>query len=124
MSIKPQFAEAIFRGTKRFEFRRLTFRQPVDVVVVYVTSPVCEVWGEFDVSGIIADHPRRLWNQTQEAAGIDRVSFMEYFSGKSEGYAIKIGCTRRYAEPLDIGRHFGVVPPQSFLYLNAEANTM
>ena len=63
----------------------------------------------------------QCWCHTQEAAGIDRAAFMEYFSGKSEGYAIEIGGTRRYAEPLDIGRDFGVMPPQSFLYRSTEA---
>ncbi len=40
LSIRPQYADAIFRGEKRFEFRRAMFRKEVDVVVVYTTSPV------------------------------------------------------------------------------------
>jgi predicted transcriptional regulator len=121
LSIKPEFAKAIFSGEKRFEFRRLAFKQAVDIIVVYVTSPVCEVWGEFDVNGIITDRPMQLWSRTQAAAGINRTAFFDYFAGKAEGHAIKIGSARRYATPLQIERDFGVQPPQSFVYLDKEA---
>ena len=121
LSIRPQFAQAIFTGAKRYEFRRLTFKRPVDVVVVYVTSPVCEVWGEFEVGDIISDHPVALWERTQDAAGIDRSAFLAYFAGKSEGYAIEIRKAQRYELPLHILRDFGLQPPQSFAYLDRES---
>lgn len=117
MSIRPVYAEAIFRGDKRFEFRRVVFGRDVATVVVYVTSPVCEVWGEFEVARVICDHPARLWDRTKNSAGIDRGPFFEYFAGKAAGYAIEISRPHKYARPKDIGREFGVTPPQSFVYL-------
>lgn len=116
LSIRPQYAEAIFRGEKRFEFRRTIFRQPVDVVIVYVTRPVCQVVGEFDIEEVLADSVAALWSRTKSHAGINRRRFFEYFKGRNTGYAIVIGNARRYRRPLDIAT-FGVRPPQSFVYV-------
>jgi predicted transcriptional regulator len=117
LSIKPEYAEAIFSGAKRFEFRRSIFREDVQVIVVYMSSPVMQVVGEFNVEGIITDDVQSLWDQTEEHAGIERDVFMDYFSGKDKGHAIKIGSVRRYSEPRDLRARYGVRPPQSFLYL-------
>lgn len=46
MSIKPEFADKIFDGSKRYEFRRMIFKQPaVKKVVVYASAPVQMVIG-------------------------------------------------------------------------------
>ncbi len=117
MSIRPQYADAIFRGEKRYEFRRVIFRKAVDVVVVYVTTPVCTVVGEFEVQEIICDRVARLWSRTYDKAGVKRELFFDYFAGCEVGYAIGIGNVRKYTRPLDLARNFGVRPPQSFLYI-------
>jgi hypothetical protein len=72
LSIKPVYAEAIFAGKKRFEFRRSIFRENIRVVVVYMSSPVMQVVGEFSVEGIITDDVADLWDRTERHAGIDR----------------------------------------------------
>ena len=100
LSIRPPYAEAIFRGEKRFEFRRAIFRKAVDVVVVYITSPTCLVAGEFDVTGIISDSVEDLWSLTSRYAGIDRDGFFSYFRGRDVGHAIAIGSVRKYTTPL------------------------
>ena len=117
LSIKPPYAEAIFRGEKLFEFRRAIFRRKVDVVVVYITSPVCQVVGEFDVKEILSDEVHGLWGRTYQSAGIGRELFFDYFSGCATAHAISIGEVRRYTRPLDLAGEFGVKAPQSFLYL-------
>ncbi|MGA2328720.1 MAG: ASCH domain-containing protein [Bryobacteraceae bacterium] len=118
MSIKPEYAHAIFRGDKRFEFRRSIFRQSVDIVVVYITNPIGVVYGEFEVRSIIRDTVSVLWDRTKAAAGIDKERFFAYFAGREYGYAIAVGETRRYKNPFHIQEHYGVRPPQSFLYLD------
>ena len=41
LSIKPEFADMIFAGTKRYEFRRAIFkRNDLEGVLVYASSPV------------------------------------------------------------------------------------
>lgn len=117
MSIRPPYAEAIFRGEKRFEFRRAIFRKAVDVVVVYTTSPTSLVVGEFDVSEIISESIEDLWSRTSRYAGIDKEPFFDYFRGRSVGYAIAIGKVRKYKKPLELADTFGIRAPQSFVYI-------
>lgn len=118
LSIKPEFAEEIFQGRKKYEFRRSIFKKNVDVVVVYVTSPVMKVVGEFDIKNIMQERIEKLWKETKHSAGIDEKRFMSYFDGKSHGYALEIGKVRMYENPLDLKIHFGVKPPQSYMYLD------
>ena len=117
LSIKPHYSDAIFRGEKRFEFRRAIFRRPVATALVYTTSPVSRVVGEFDVESIIADTVQSLWRRTRQSAGIDRTKFFDYFAGRKTGYAIVIGSVRRYPKSVDVVEGFGIKPPQSFAYV-------
>ena len=117
LSIKPPYAEAIFRGEKRFEFRRAIFRQAVDVVVVYITSPTCRVVGEFDVTEVISDSVEDLWTRTSPYAGIDRSAFLNYFTGREIAHAIRIGKVRKYKKPLELIKTYGIRAPQSFVYI-------
>jgi len=84
---------------------------------VYITNPVGQVAGEFSVKDIITDDIDALWNRTETMAGIDRKVFREYFSGREVGHAIVIGSVKRYEQPLDLQKTYGVRPPQSFVYL-------
>ena len=119
LSIKPCYSDAIFRGDKGFEFRRAIFRRPVSVVVVYTTSPVSRVVGEFKVESIITDTVEALWKRTRHRAGIDKQCFFGYFAGRKTGHAIVIGSVRRYRHTLDLSDKFGLRAPQSFVYLSS-----
>ncbi len=120
LSIRPEYAERIFNGTKRFEFRRKVFRNPsIKTIVVYVTAPVSRVIGEFDIEDIMCLGIDGLWEVTKEHSGIEKQRFDAYFEGRERGYAIKIGTTRIYAEPLELESSFQIKhPPQFFVYLN------
>jgi predicted transcriptional regulator len=120
LSIKPQFAERIFNGSKRFEFRRKVFRdRSVTKIVVYATAPVSRVIGEFEIEDILELEPEHLWEKTKEHSGIPKAYFDTYFCGRVTGYAIKIGKTRKYETPLELEAAFNVKrPPQSFIYVN------
>jgi predicted transcriptional regulator len=119
LSIKPKFAEAILEGTKTFEFRRAVFRRhTVRKIVIYASSPVSRVIGEFMIDGILALEPRKLWAATAKGAGVDRKFFDCYFSGCKIGFALRVHRPQRYAKPLRLEEHFGLPrPPQSFCYL-------
>lgn len=118
LSIKPEFAEKILSGEKRFEFRRVVPKRPVERVVVYASSPVCRVVGEFSVRQVVSDTPKALWRRTREHAGISWAYFIRYFGGRSCAHAFEVEHAVRYAEPIDpkrVDRSFR--PPQSFAYL-------
>jgi predicted transcriptional regulator len=119
LSIKPRFANAILEGTKTFEFRRTVFRSlTVRKVVIYASSPVCRVIGEFMIDGILALELKKLWEETAKGAGINREFFYDYFRGREIGFALRVQRPRRYAKPFRLKEHFGLLrPPQSFCYL-------
>lgn len=120
LSIKPEFAFKIFDGTKLFEFRKAIFKNPdVKIVVVYASSPVQRVIGEFDIEDILRCTPEGIWEQTKQASGITKDFFDEYFENREIAYAIKIKRTRRYKNPLRLKEDFQMVPPQSYAYLQA-----
>jgi predicted transcriptional regulator len=117
LSIKPEYAERIFDGSKRFEFRRAIFKQPVKRVVVYASSPERRVIGEFEVEDVIHDYVESLWRCTEHAAGISEDCFFGYFADRNKGYAIKIGATTRYEEPRPLHLVYACQAPQSFVYV-------
>ena len=62
LSIKPKFAEKIFDGTKKFEFRKSIFKNDkVRKVVVYASFPVQKVIGEFTIADILNDDVAAIW---------------------------------------------------------------
>ncbi len=118
LSIKPEFAELIFEGTKKFEFRKAIFKNStIKTVVVYASSPVQKVIGEFEIGSIINDELCALWERTKEYAGISKDFFFEYFLNKDRGYAIQIEKVKRYKKALCLRKNFNATPPQSFMYV-------
>lgn len=118
LSIKPEFAFKIFEGKKKFEFRKAIFKNPnVKTVVVYASSPVQRVIGEFEIDSILSSDPNEIWNQTKEHSGISEDFFYEYFADRQIAHAIKIKKTKKYKQPLHLQDNYNVVPPQSYLYL-------
>jgi predicted transcriptional regulator len=118
LSIKPEYAFKIFDGSKKFEFRKVIFKNPdIKTVVVYASSPVQQVIGEFDIDEIYSTNPGSLWEKTKNHSGISSDFFFEYFLNRKIAHAIKIKTTRRYKTPLSIKDDFHTSPPQSYMYL-------
>src|ERR1035438_8785514 len=118
LSIKPEFAEKIFDGTKKFEFRRTIFSKThINTVIVYASSPVQRVIGEFQINQVLFDDIDTLWRRTCDYAGIDKDLFLKYFIDKNKGYAIEIKHVRKYKTPLHLKERFQIQPPQSFAYI-------
>lgn len=118
LSIKPEFAFKIFDGTKEYEFRKVIFKRPnIKTVVVYASSPVQKVIGEFEIEDILSSSPAEIWRKTQNKSGITKEFFKAYFSEKETAYAIKIRNVKRYKKELDLKKEFDLTPPQSFAYL-------
>ena len=121
LSIKPKYAEAILNGDKVFEYRKHIFKQEVKTVVIYETSPVCRLVGEFEIEEILVDTPSIIWRKTNKHSGIDKTLFDMYFSEKSVAYAIKVAKVTRYDEPKLIqSLTHSSRPPQSFMYIKEQ----
>lgn len=122
LSIKPEYAEKILKGDKKYEFRKAIFKNPnVKTVVIYATMPVGLVIGEFDFDEVLSDKPHKIWEKTRNFSGISKNFFNEYFSGRDTAYAIKVSHARRYKLPRLLS---DLIPsgqaPQSFCYLNPD----
>lgn len=118
LSIKPKYAEMILSGQKKYEFRRSIFKNPnVKKVVIYASSPISKVIGEFEVDDILSFDIDELWLQTMEHAGIDKDFFHSYFSGKDIGHAIKVKNTKRYKKHKELKEFNVKYAPQSFAYV-------
>jgi predicted transcriptional regulator len=121
LSIKPQFAFKIFEGEKKFEFRKVIFKNlDVRTVIVYASSPVQQVIGEFEIDDIFSSSPNEIWELTKKHSGISELFFHEYFENRTIAHAIKIKNTKKYKKPLSLKEDFNVLPPQSYMYLKEE----
>ena len=118
LSINPQHVENILNGTKQFEYRkRCCRRTDVDTIVIYSTYPVMKVVAEVSVEEIIVDTIKKVWNKTKNYAGISEEFFLEYYEGKEQAVAYKLGVIKKFPKPKKLS-DFGVShPPQSFMYI-------
>ena len=121
LSIKPEFADHIFEGTKRFEYRRMIFKRSVDRVIVYASAPISKLIGEFEIRDILFHDLPTLWRKTSIYSGISEQYFYSYFSNKRYGYAIQIGQTVKYRDTLVLQETYGLNPPQSYAYIESAA---
>ncbi|ELE9015194.1 ASCH domain-containing protein [Enterobacter cloacae] len=119
LSIKPEYAESILSGEKKYEFRKSIFKNKnVDTIVIYATMPVGKVIGEFKVGDILALSPSELWDKTKIHAGITRSFFNDYFHKREKAFAISVKSPKRYKSPVDLNELIpGGVAPQSYRYL-------
>ena len=121
LSIKPKFVEKIMKGNKKYEFRKSVFkyRNNLEKIYIYSTSPVKKIVGTFRLGGIIKDHPENLWKNFREFSGIDEEEFFNYFGTRNIGFAIKIEKIEIFKKPIDPKIFIpNFLPPQSFYYIN------
>ncbi|ATF35290.1 ASCH domain-containing protein [Burkholderia thailandensis] len=119
LSIKPEYADKILDGTKKFEFRKAAFSASgVESVLIYATMPIGKVVGEFEVKQVHIDVPKKIWNLTKQAAGIKKSFFDAYYAGRDTAVAIAVGRVKKYDTPVAL-QTFGeeLKAPQSFRYL-------
>ena len=114
------YADKILSGEKKYEFRRSIFKdQSVKKVIIYASSPIQKIIGEFDIESVISLELNELWESTKQHSGIDKTLYDSYFHGKEIGHAIKVKKTKRYKKHQDLNDYDIKYPPQSFCYLGA-----
>ena len=118
LSIKPEYANKIFSGEKKFEFRKRAFKNSeVHIVVVYSTMPVGRIIGEFTIKHIHQDSPESIWSKTKRFSGINEDFFNEYYNGRDSAIAIEIDEAVLYKEPINPQKEYeNFTAPQSFMY--------
>lgn len=121
LSIKPKYAQAILNGQKLVEFRKKVFKNEVERVYIYSSSPIQKIVGYFTIEEIVKASPIELWAQFEPVGAIDQKSFFDYFSANEEGYSICIGAAFEFLEhinPHDYLESF--TAPQSYCYTDIE----
>lgn len=118
LSIKPEFVEKIFAGTKKYEFRKTLFkRRGVKHVVIYASAPIKRVVGEFEIDEILSDDVNTVWEQTKKYSGISKEFYNLYFQNKTIANAICIGNLIKYEETKPLSDYNIHQAPQSFCYI-------
>ncbi|HBG25598.1 MAG: hypothetical protein A2Y10_04895 [Planctomycetes bacterium GWF2_41_51] len=122
LSIKPTYATKIFNYDKSVELRKVRPRlQDGDKVLVYVSSPIMELMGVFEVSNVIKDTPDKLWKKVGSSSGITKDDFFSYYEGSDIGYGIMIKNVSLFDCPISLkklrGLFPGFTPPQSYRYM-------
>jgi predicted transcriptional regulator len=129
ISIHPGYAEAILDGTKTIELRR---RIPEIAngtrLWIYATRTTAAVVGVATITDVARAHPSAIWQKHKEAAGVDHITFQEYFWGAREAVAILLAAAKRVG-PITIDQLREIRdrfhPPQVLLRLtDAEAKAL
>lgn len=124
LSIKPEYANKILSGEKKFEFRKSIFKKEgIRTVIIYATLPVGKVIGEFDIKTILSGKPEFIWDKTCDLSGITKDFFDSYFYNRSKAYAIEIESVKKYDNPISLSDiKIGLKAPQSFTYISYTKN--
>jgi len=117
LSIHPCHAGRIYSGAKTWEFRRVLPGFDVgDLVLIYETSPVSLVTGEFHVGATTRDQPAQL--AALESNAEERATLIAYLKGAERCGALRIVNPVRWPEPRTLTRLGISSPPQSYRYVN------
>ena len=118
LSIKPEFVEKIFAGTKKYEFRKSLFKKSgVKYVVIYASAPIKRVVGEFEIDNILSDDVDVIWDRTQKYSGITKAYYQSYFHNRKRANAIQIGRIKKYDKARFLSDYNIQHAPQSFRYI-------
>jgi predicted transcriptional regulator len=121
LSIRPEFARAIFTGRKTVEFRRSRLPDDITTVVVYATQPIGFVLGWFTIAGISESTPDGLWRRYRLSGAIGRKAYFDYFDGAPRAFGIEVDKATALRRPLGLDELLpGLRPPQSCQYLAAD----
>ena len=122
ISIRPHHAGNIVGGTKTVEFRR---RFPSEARILgatiwlYATAPVQQVIGAATVAAVDCMSPQDLWDLYRTEGAVERRAFDDYFSGATQGYAIRLTGITRLVTAVDAAelKALEFATPQSYRFV-------
>ncbi len=122
LGIKPQFAEDILDGRKKWEYKRV----PPKIIaktkmVLYASGNMQSIIGDCTVTEILRKPVNELIDKTINESTSTREGLQEYFSGLEIGSALRVEKPKRYANFISLTdikeKAHNFVPPQNFYYL-------
>ena len=123
ISIKPQFAERIFSGSKTIELRKTSPKvNEGDLILFYVTSPEKMIKGIGRVKGLIEDTPANLWSAYRDTAGIGKELYFDYYNNSNKAIGILLKDVVEFQKSVSLSDIRSSIPsfapPQSYRYLS------
>lgn len=123
ISVKPEFANKIFDGSKRIELRKSRPNIGAgDIVVIYSTVPEKAVIGICAVNEVLEETPDYIWKNHYQVLGIDKKRYFEYYKDSDIAIGIVLTPIQKLPKkiPLDsIRKTFPrFSPPQTFRYFD------
>lgn len=121
ISIKPEFTEKIFNGSKSIELRKSNPKIfPGDMILIYCTVPVKAVVGFCRVESILKMSPSELWSQHRQHLGIDRKRYQDYYENHNVAVGIVLTDICRFDRMITLESIKEDIPnfspPQTFRY--------
>ena len=116
--IYSQYADNIYNGKKKYEYRKIAPSKKIDYLILYETKPVCSITGIAEVKDILKKPPNELWNDTKRFAGISHKAFMDYFGDIDVAVAYELGNFINLDSPLSLHDININNVPQSFQYVD------
>lgn len=117
MSIKPEYVEKIFNGTKKYEYRKKKCKKNIDKIIVYSTSPIKKIVGELEIETVLVSSKNIIWEKTNLYGGIEKEKYFQYFNNQDIAVAYKIKSYKLYEKEKDLIDLNIAVPPQSYVYI-------
>jgi predicted transcriptional regulator len=113
MSIRPQYARAIFAGRKKYELRKLSGVRPIEegaIIIVYSSGKVKSIVGEFKAGRVIIGTPEKIWAIVRApGSGIGEDAW-PYVRGAKRAMAIEVVSPRLYERPVTLEEIRRVIP--------------
>lgn len=120
LSIRPEHADAILDGDKRWEYRRVAPAvEPPYRVVLYATAPVQAAVGACWVNAVRSGPPATVVVRTVDETPHDPDDVLDYLEGCGTAHALRVMGPRRFDSSVERStlEAAGVAPTQNFRYL-------
>ena len=117
LAIKPKYAEAIYAGTKRWEFRKAPPPVP-GWVFLYESAPVFAVTGKVFLAAKIQGYSEAVWSFAKMqktiwgSVGVTLLEFQAYVGKAKSVAACATFDAQRFDKPVPLPP--GVRPPQNW----------
>lgn len=124
LSIHPEHVKAIIEGRKTVELRkRKPSIEPGFSVVIYATTPKCQVVAIAIVDDIQVGKPSDIWRDCGKLAEVSEKAFDDYYDGAEKAVGIHLSNIAVLKKPVSLRelrqRWDGFQPPQQYRYLNS-----
>lgn len=121
ISIKEQYVNQIFEGTKRIELRKCRPNVNAgDEIIIYCTSPVKAIVGTAQVQDVISHTPNKMWRLHSKTLGIARKDYLEYYGSSEKAIGIVLSDVSRLYHNIGLSRIKKQLPfftpPQTYKY--------